>query len=233
MTSITTESWTGTNGSAWPGQWTAGLNQAGTVVSIEGNQGRMLTGTAGDFSGSARVSIRNTTNAADVVIQESFTYGSTNSTYPRIYVRSENNAINGAGGYYIEMSGVDQQWYVDGAVSFSGLGLVNSISGVSTPISFTFTAGVKYWVGFGVVGSDIKARVWQDGNAVPGWQWTTTDTTITGSKPFGMTVGRGAGQMYVDWDDFTADDVFPTVSTFVKPALIVPSAAAISRASSW
>ena len=66
MTVLATETWTGSNGAAWPAQWSGTLG-SGASRTIQGNRGR-LTPIPSAWSGDARAYLSGMTATADVDI---------------------------------------------------------------------------------------------------------------------------------------------------------------------
>ena len=63
--------------------------------------------------------------------------------------------------------------------------------------SMTLNADTWYWARLRINGSDLKLRVWADGDSEPGtWDISTTDTAITGDGWAGL----GYGEDYQEWD---------------------------------
>lgn len=203
MSHLANDSFTGSDGAALSSTWTLGRNAtAGGSCLIAGNAFRTTLGSSGDLRVSRRVNITAPVNG---VVGFRFQWPDGDSCFPRWYFRSTNTALDTQGGYRIELNrnlGTYSLGYNDGAYGGAQFG---------SAISKTFTAGVWYRVRFGVVGDELKARVWDDGDPEPaGWDIEVTDSLFaTGGSGCGLTVGAGSAGAEFDIDDFTLDTTWP------------------------
>lgn len=216
------QSFTGTNGAALPsGSGTGFVNgQIGTVggsTTIQGNAARLLTGD-GSYSGPGRTSQRaNITNPTNVVWVSKIRNNG-DECYPQIYIRGQLSSLDTQSGYRVELNHVTGSWEIAVVSGYTQ----TPISGASS--AFTFTANQDYWVLFGIVGTDLRFKVWQDGNAEPAYAvsgsptsqtWTGTNSTISAAGYVGVSVGTGnlANRSFF-FDEVTIYDTFPTSTAF-------------------
>lgn len=198
MTVLFTETFTGTNGAAWPAAWTTGLTATGGSATIQANAGRIATGAQGNYSGQARVARRRTATYADVDQTLRWRHVSGES-YTGIFARA-NTAIDTGTGYAVELS----SW---GDVTlFRYLNYARVSLGTFKP---GFTAGTWYRIRHRVVGSRIQVTVWADTATEPAaWGIDVTNTEITAAGSVGPSVVGGAAAVssVVEFDDWTTSD---------------------------
>lgn len=216
MTTLATDTWTGTNGDPWGSTWTTGLTPTGGGATIQSNAGRLTCGTTGGYSGADRVARRvNITAPTDAVALFKFRWPGGEETFPLFYVRSTNTSLDTQGGYFVSFD-------FGGDSVAVGVGSSYSSTDLDT-FPFTFAADTWYWCRFGIVGSALKARVWADGGSEPAaWDSEVTDTThATAGSGCGFTVGAGAaGGERWEVDDFSLEDVFPSTAGTVTGTLV-------------
>lgn len=207
MSNLASDAFTGTNGAAWGSTWTTGLNPAaGGGTTIQGNAGQLITGnTAGTNSRIARRV--NITAPTDAVALFRFQWPGASRGFFQFWIRSTDTALDTQGGYVFELDGTSNVWSLGRNASFSG-------TQIGTSQTQTQTTGQYYWVRFGIVGSTIRARVWQDGNAEPGtWGIDTTDATITAAgSGAGFSFDSGTNNAVALVDDFSLDTTWPTLN---------------------
>jgi hypothetical protein len=202
---INTDAFTASTGSPWSGNWVTALTAPGGSILINGNAGRLTSGSAGAYSGRVGVRLGYAPTPIDAVALFNFTWPTGDECYPAFYVRSTNNTMDGAGGYFVAMNRPGNVFVIgrgDGSYANTTLGSVAA----------SWSAGTKYWCRFGVVGSALKARWWVDGATEPtAWMIEVTDTVYTGTGlAIGFTHGPGAaGLAKWDIDDFSMATVFP------------------------
>ena len=214
MSVIASDTFTGSNGAAWSATWTTGLSPAGSSSTIQSNAGRLVNGSAAAYNGTGRVSRRIASgNVADAVVLFKFRWPATvNRAYLQFWLRSsESNAnlLDSQSGYAFQASLENPGWDVLANSAYSGL---SGFTGGS--VSKTWATGVWYWVRFGVVGTTVRARVWDDGSPEPGtWDFTETNSGISSSGAWGFSKGQGGDpSAAVDLDDFSADTTWPGTS---------------------
>lgn len=198
MATLFTETFTGTNGAAWPSSWTTGLTPTGGGAAIQNNAGRLTTGAQGSYSGAARVSRRRTTTYADIDTTVRWRHV-TGESYTGFFVRAD-AALDTNFGYSVELS------------SWGDLNVYKYASYARTTLATSkpgFTANTWYRVRLRVVGSRIQVKVWADTATEPAaWAHDLTDATITSAGHTGSSVvaGSAASSSVVEVDDWTATD---------------------------
>jgi len=217
MTVITTETWTGTTGAAWPSQWATGTTGTGSSATIQTNVGRLTNGTAAAYAGAGRISRRLTTgNIADGCVLFRFRWPTSglNNNYVGFWFRSNGsnaNLLDGQRGLIFQAAADFGGWKLTAADAYGALSGFTEVS-----VTKSWAVNQWYWVRFGVVGSDIKARVWNDGTSEPStWDATSTQgNLLTGTGAWGFSIGQGANPSAVtEFDDFSADTAFPATAT--------------------
>jgi hypothetical protein len=197
MATLATETFTGTNGSAWPAQWIAGQTGTGSSATIQGNLGELSSGTQGGYSSDSRISrILNITAPTDVEISGTWKPDA-NEPYSSVYVRADTGG-DAQTGYWLNLN------------KSGTIGLDRIISYTGTQIgSFSFTASSNTTYGFRLraVGTAIKARVWS-GSEPSTWDIEVTDSGVTGSGAVGVTVfcGNATVNHKVWLDDIVVTD---------------------------
>lgn len=220
MSVILTETWTGADGSAWPAAWANGLLPTGGGRTIQTNAGRQTCGSAGGYAGSDRVSTRITTgNITNGVVLFRFQFPTGDECYPRFYFRSnESNAdlLDAQSGYWIEFSKGTNQYSIGYGTGYGNVDL-------GSPILKSWATATWYWIRFGVVDHQIKARLWDDGTPEPdAWNIEINDSNLAvASGAWGFSVGGGgAASPKWDVDDFSANTGFPVAPDGIR---ILPS----------
>lgn len=87
--------------------------------------------------------------------------------------------------------------------------VAGSSSTVGTPASFSWAANTWYYIELKITGTTLRARVWNEGDSVPDWMITGTDTSLTtGWVGIFDTL---SGTAYTDWVGVgTNGDAAPT-----------------------
>jgi hypothetical protein len=215
MAALASDTFTGPNGSAFSATWTTGINPAaGGSTLIQSNAGRFTTGSvAGTYQSTNRIARRVAITApVNAVALFSIRWPTAVRAYPRFYIRSTNTALDTQGGYWIELNPDLNNWSIGKGTAYASTSLPTNTT--ADRVAKTWVAGAKYWVRFGVVGSELKARVWDDGSPEPAhWERTATDVTHAGAgSGCGLTIGAGStsgGGETVDLDDFSLITAFP------------------------
>src|SRR2546421_11781393 len=180
--------------------WTAATNNGTTTVAISSNTG-VFTGVA---SGTGNIQLVGTKTAQNLELLMKAQFTSTSLAGFSLVLRSDGSA---SGDHY--RCSLTTSLAINKAVS----------GGLTTIGSFAITPSVNtyYWIRFRVVGSSLKARVWQDGTSEPTtWGIDVTDTALTATGRYGI---RGTGNnssTTVTVASFTATDASTIVSTPVR-----------------
>lgn len=193
MATLATETWTGTNGAAWPAQWTTD----GGTTTIQANAGQMVCTT------STGESILLSTSATTFEITGSVTFTAGTNPWAAIGVGQRWGDFYVASGYMLvlqkNLSSVSIQTTDASAAPTS-----------RASATFTLTTSTVYSYRFRRFGGVIFGRVWT--GTEPGtWtvQWTDTVSLAAGHPQLSI-YGNGSTATVV-WDDFTVLDGPATV----------------------
>lgn len=173
MASIFSETWTGSNGAAWPAQWTKSGSQ---TTDIQSNAGRIVSGTtayaatamrnatalsATDYTGLVKVKVPNTTNGGWYYFLH-FRGSSTFAGGPVSLASSYEFRL-----YWSAPSLVLEFYEVNASGTKTYRNSAGNLSGV-------LSAGDFVWLRWEVAGnptSMLRYRMWKDGSSEPG-TWT-------------------------------------------------------------
>lgn len=203
MAVIHTETWTGSNGAAWPAQWTGRTVGGGTGTStIQTNRGRQSA------SGAAycqRFDLLSGSNIADfdLVVSLGLANGGAEQ-YHGVHFRVDANVTSGSpDGFLVEFwPGSNEVALIDTAAD--------------TELVIVGTAGVndttRRNLRIRCVGTSIRVRWWNVGAGEPGtWQIDTTSSAHTSGRfLLQATNGGTTTARTVDWDDLAIDDIAVT-----------------------
>jgi len=222
MATLASESWTGSNGSAWPAQWTTGQTGTGSAATIQSNRGRLASGTQGGYSGASRISRRlNITAPTNVDVSGTWTPDA-NEPYGAVAVRAD-NTIDTGDGYYLLLN-------KSGTLELAAI--VGYSSTTLGTFSFTASSGTTYGFRLRAVGSLIQARVWS-GTEPSSWNVSVTNTAVTGSGAVGFTVVCGSATVAhaIDFDDLLVTDGADSAAATVSATATLTPAATVSGSS--
>lgn len=203
MTVFVSDTFTGSNGASWSGtNWTTGTNSSGTSATIQGNAGRINSGTDSGYTGK-RCQVVNYANQTNCEILVDFRFPSSGNTdcYFGIMLREQDSIADSRDGYQFRYHrGVSTSTKIEKCVSYTGTTL--------TSTSFTVADDTWYTVRFQAIGSSLKAKIWQTSGSEPGsWTLTVTDSTYTGSGLATLVCyGGNASGGYVEVDNFSFSD---------------------------
>jgi hypothetical protein len=227
MTTLATESWTGTNGAAWPAQWTTT-----TGCTIQSNEGAQTPSGAYADTTAYITSLSSVTNV-DILVEVSM--GSFTEDFMGIGTRHGTSFSSGGYipdvGYSVELyaSGSAPTLYVYKDTTQIGSGSTHDTMVVST----------LYYVRFRVQGSStttVQTRVWKVGNTEPGtWDVSYTDTSSPHTSGYGCSLGVQTGADGLDrtyrWANLlVTDNGTASAASSPKP---VPRNRARFRAALW
>lgn len=199
------ETFTGTDASPWPSQWSA-LQLSGSSASstIQSNAGRLATGT--DAYACIREYLSGMSAQADTDLSFTFKVGSQTNTGLWLSLSSDNtvasNQTNLAQNCYAVFIGVNP-------TAANGSFAVYSIVNNGTPTTFTtgtvtVTAGTTYGMRFQRSGTVIRFRIWDSSTSEPAsWTWSGTDTGTqppAGKISFAYGNSNDTTSRYVDFD---------------------------------
>jgi hypothetical protein len=191
VTTLATESWTGTTGAAWPAGWTVG-GTSGFSSSIQSNAGRLATpATSGAQVYAFMTGMASTASNTDVLV----TFTLSSAAWLGISLSATNRSdFYPSDGYVLIVSTQDQALVVAKMLS-------NAVT-YSSSVGKTITAGTQYKARFRRVAGTLTGRVWAAAGAEPGtWDITYTDA---GTQP-------GAGKVQLALLNQTAAAINVTV----------------------
>lgn len=197
------DTWTGTNGSAWTSPWTSGVTSG--TADIQSNTGRLAySDVANAF---ARAQLTGPAPAANTEALFSYQWSATSAVgYFSVYQRGSGGWQNGyrpRTGYGLELASNS------GTVS-----LKKNVNGTLTTIRTISAANqvgtAKQWIRFRVSGAQVQVKIWRDGVAEPAaWTSTDTDTSVTAPGQLHLSLVRGGtnvGAKDVRIDDLTVKE---------------------------
>lgn len=209
MTIVFTETWTGTNGAAWPAQWTA----SSATNTIQSNQGRMICPTFGS-SVSAYAPLSPTLADCEALLSfipdaSTLTVTTTLSVALRAdgagTASAKNPPTTGVSLYLVSDGTSSSQRTVSGTTTFTNSGTAGS----------AWTAGTVYNARIHIVGTHIQMRWWDSSGSEPGtWALDSTNAaypTSAGSLRLSFT-GSGSSTHNIFVDDLTIDDLSSAAS---------------------
>lgn len=201
MSTIFTESWTGTNGDPWSAlRWGTGTTSG--TVDIQGNRGRLEFQSS--FNASARAwSLVSATDSEVVVDFEFPSVGITPSLVVGLRTGTTNVVGRPTDGYIVEIN------------ARAGGGWPARLqcmeSGTATQldsVAFDPAASTVYRLRFQVDGDTIRAKWWVASGSEPvGWNLSATDDTIEDAGRLWVSLHRDAGTWEVLLDDLTWTDL--------------------------
>lgn len=176
------ETWTGTNGAAWPGAWT--LTPSGGSITIQSNQGRIVSSASAYVTSYARRA-----GVADGELLLRFQMPTLAERYDLIHFRESGTSCYRTllDGNELALQRVDS----------------GSATWIGSTLPFTPTAGVWYRLRIRWVGSSLAAKLWLDTDTEPElWSVSATDTTYTAAGTIALTLSSGAaGAVTTLFDD--------------------------------
>lgn len=204
MAVLARETWTGTNGAAWPTQWST-LADAGAGT-IQGNRGRLLPRSAGYLPyrrGIIGLAVQ------DVEAYVEFTPTALQESYIDLSVRQDLGKPDYyPDGYFISCDIGGTVWTLGRIDSKNGQG-----NNVDTPMTWelaTYSMRLRAEPHPTVTGSSlISAKVWKTSTAEPAaWVQQITDGTYmrAGSVALGIASGNSTNPA-IDWDNLTVTDL--------------------------
>ncbi|MFC3689286.1 PKD domain-containing protein [Aquipuribacter hungaricus] len=192
------ETWPGTDGTAWPGGWTS--SATGGSLTTQSAAGQLaVTDTSGAF---ARTQLTGASPVPDSELLTSFRWGQTSSSaYLNVYLRGSGgwqNAYRPRSGYGLELQNTS-----------STVAVKRNVDGVTTTLRTVGGAHAvttaKQWLRLRVVGTQVQWRIWTDGTPEPTvWEGQDVDTAVTAAgQPFVSLVrsGSNVGAKTVALDD--------------------------------
>lgn len=206
MAILATETFPGSSGAAWPGQWTTGVASTGVVNQDGSGHGVLSSGSASSFYYGDFAYLSGITASRDVDVTLDVTFPAATEGYFVIQLRCASPTATGgaSNSYYIQMdpsraSGVSMD--VGKVVSGAQTHLANFTVGPA------WSAGTAQRIRFQAIANTVQVKWWAPGSAEPGsWNYTTTDTSLsaaTGSVAFQMVNGAAGTSRTVQLSNVT------------------------------
>ena len=199
MSTIFSDAFTGSNGTAWSASfWTSSglssLNTSGSSATIQSNQGNLNSGSLTGYAGRAARRYSGS-NVADAEWNGKVTFNDSVDGFIEIWLRSDPTGVD-LRGYFVALD--------TGGSSNVAIYRANSPS--YTPISstsMTISVGTQYSFRFYCVGNDLKFKIWASSGSEPGsYTLTTTDSTFSSAGySYLITLGGGSANFDVSFDD--------------------------------
>lgn len=216
------ETWTGTDGAAWPAQWAIDAG-SGATSAIASNRGRLVTPTTGTYTTiAARLAgMPVSTDQELLVTVTPPTIASGAEAYTIFHLRS--NGV--AGGNPWEPQTGYALWVHRRTTNDYQVYIYKYVAGVGTLLSAQVTVAstwpATFKVRFQAIGSTIRAKVWS-GTDEPAWTVTATDSSIASGRATLVAVkGAQATVLNFDYDDLTvtatstAPPAFGAIGTYL------------------
>lgn len=214
------ETWTGSNGAAWPADWTT-TGSAGVTVDIQSNQGRTRTGAVGAYADYCRGLLTDQA-VADFDLTVDVVVGAQAEKYPNIGFRTD-RAWNAsefswpANGYGVEL-GIS----ATAGTSFWAIDRVDADTrtSLSGQITYTMTTGDTLHVNIRCAGDVVQFRLWKNSESKPAAPtYSFNDATHNTRTGHGLAIqgGNSATNIDVSYDNLSIVAVAPlTPGVFVQ-----------------
>lgn len=208
MAILATETWTGTNGAAWPAQWAGGITGTGTNK-IQSNAGAMAVSAAG--VNAQYISTMTAVSAVDYTCTLS---GSALAGQAGLSIGTFAGDFFVDSGYTLAVQFANQQLQI---YSTDATDTTNTLLATQ---AFTLVAGTTYNVRLRRVGAIISGKVWT-GTEPASWTITATATNVYGTGQVHLS-GQSASAVTFTFDNLTVTDATST-PTSITSAAVVPS----------
>jgi hypothetical protein len=204
MTTLGTETWTGTTGAAWASQWINGSTQG--TATIQANAGRLLA----DGNGYRRVNrFLNVAAVGKSEVYVEVTLSALTEHYSWVFLRANSASGDQAYplGYGVVFGPGDNTYTME-----LGYGTGESLA---TTAPITYVAANRYGVRLRADGTSFMSRVWNlTGTEPTSWALTNTDTDntfTTGRVELGYMSGSAANPG-TTFDNLTLTDAAVTAA---------------------
>jgi hypothetical protein len=192
------DDWTGTNGDPWSSsKWDDIVALDTSTITIQSNQGRMVTQGANYSSVHARAKIPSTVADVDILVKATRGGG---EQYPQIYARASGSFTTNAG-----PPTAYSCWYNPNTPN-RRLYLRKRVSTTQTDMAFAafiWDSGTA-WIRFQATGTTVRGKIWLDGDSEPeSWTVSTTDSAISAAGDIWLhgVNGNATTARTIDWDD--------------------------------
>lgn len=205
MTTLASETWTGTTGAAWPAQWTTSATAGTAAHTIQANAGEMAVSGSGLIIGRAYLSGMPASVNMDETV--SALIPATGAGWLLVVVGSDNGL-----GYnnFFPTLGYACQVNYDGAGGGT-LGLYRCPTSGSSDAFLSakaMAAGTRQYIRVQRIGSVVRCKVWAASGTEPAtWDLTYTDPApITTAGRLLLSLASNAGNRTTTWDDLVVTD---------------------------
>lgn len=205
MATLATETWTGTDGAAWPAQWT--VTGTATILS---NKGRFTPSASAFASGRAYLSGMTAATDTDVTVFVSRT--TTTGQFAGVSICADNTIYSGTTtlpgtGYCVALN-------YGATTAGSNVQLFRNSGGTSqtqlgSTVAIALDGPVTYGVRIQRTGTTIQCKVWDTAGAEPGsWTISQTDGSPLAANKVLLAWSNGsvAAARPGDWDNLTVTD---------------------------
>ena len=184
-----TETWTGSDGAAWPAGWTSVITPLGTTsATIQGNKGQQQVAGGPGFRADMK-----TYAPADFDATFDLTVTSGEAAQPRLYFRRSSDGLRvSLVNFDTSANRVRIEYSTDGATT----------TVVNTSATFTYVTGT-YHCRVRAVGLAVAAKIWSGSTEPVAWNASGYVIDASGSdNKIGFALARvTAGTATVQWDD--------------------------------
>jgi hypothetical protein len=201
---LKSETWTGTNGDAWPGQWDTSLGSGGSAATIQSNRGRLAVGSTGGYSDSQPATLGSV--AADLDIRGDIHISDVTEHFAYLFFRDDN------AGSSLQMR-LQQGGNVVDLISDPG-------SVILANPAQAFSASDVFHFHIRAVGSSVKIWWWMNSAT----EQPTPNIDVSDSSHLSNTRvkllelgGNAAATHFTEWDNLVIDEIsvgHPRVSVF-------------------
>lgn len=202
MTVLTSETWTGSDGAAWPAQWDTSNNSASSTTTIQGNRGRCTTSGVGSFNGFCLVRLTPTPAFTDFDATIDLTLTDVNESFP--VIRWRDDFASPQNGWQIQLLTASN------ILRFGKIRAGNSAAGYPLTATPTFALNDTWRFRIRCSGGTVQAKYWKPASASePGpWDFSVADPEFANNKNFALqfTEGSAAAARTCEWDNLTISD---------------------------
>jgi hypothetical protein len=203
MATLAVENWTATSTTAWPSQWTAGINNG--TASVASSRGRLTPDRAGYRS--IRRLLTGVTGGASSAqrrITGTFIPSALTEQYVKISGREQTGTTGDyPSGYYVQVNVSANTWQILG-------GYATGSYGDAAAVPLTLVAGRAFGFTIDVTGYTTSARLWDTtlGSEPTGWQstWTDADSGTASGVPALSHQSGNTTTGYVEFGPVTVTD---------------------------
>lgn len=176
---------------------------AGNALTVGGTAPNKVLTLSGGTTGTHIFAYTPVAGVDDIEILTKFVFASDVGKQGIVSLRYSGNSEATTKGYTLSGSIIS---------SIGQLAIDEGSTGYMVWTPWNYLPNVVYWVRFRVVGNSMKAKVWTDGSAEPGWMLDTTNGVQTDGAFSGLHQYRGANVEYRFVSFGTNGDVAPSIT---------------------